>query len=1252
MPVDFFAIREKVLRDGAIRVYPEWLVRPNKDLMIRGGAFYAVWDEREGLWSTNLYDVFRIVDDAVMAYVRSKEDTGKDYIPLLVSNFDSRLAESFQRYTKQSRDSYFELDGKLTFANTVVTREDHASKRLPYSLEDGSIEAWDQIIGTLYSESERRKIEWAIGAVVSGESVDIQKFLVLYGKAGTGKSTILKVIEKLFNGYVGMFDAKTLTSNNAFATAAFRSNPLVAIQHDGDMSKILDNTKLNSIVSHETMLINEKFKSDYPLTMRPFIFMGTNQPVKITDSKSGLLRRLIDVKPTETVIPFEEYLRLMKQIDFELGAIANHCLSIFAKMGPDAYSAYRPTDMMYQTDEFYNYVESVYDIFKAEEGITLRRAWMLYREFCEDAKLTNPLQMYKVREELKSYFERFQRDTTVDGKHVRNYYSGFKGLDGERIVIVEPEIVGNGFLELMEQDSLLDKIFSDRPAQYATDQGTPKQSWDSVETTLSDIDTSQVHYIRPPDNHIVIDIDRTDEDGNKSLEVCLEAADAFPSTYAEVSKSGSGIHLHYDYTGDIEKLMNIYDVGIEVKTFRGKSALRRRLSRCNSLDISVISGGLPIKERKRESVLDSKSVKSERSLRHLIVRNLRKEIHPATRPSVDFIKKILDDAYESGLSYNVEDMRHDILALAIGSTNHSNDCVKIVQSMHFVGKDDMPEHDGSPPLVFFDVEVYPNLFVVCWKAEGSEKVVKMINPTASDIEKLLDQRLVGFNNRRYDNHILYARYLGESVQELYNRSQHIIVDRDQGSMIPNAYGLSYADVYDFSAKKQGLKKFEIELGIHHMELDLPWDEPVDESKWPLVADYCANDVAATEAVFNARKEDYNARLILSELSGLSVNATTRQHTEKIIFGQAKNPKASFEYTDLSEMFPGYEFKLGVSSYRGENPSEGGYVYAEPGAYDNVAVLDIASMHPTSIELLNLFGPYTERFTQLKDARIAIKRHDLDKLDDLLDGKLVPFVQDESQIEGLSYALKIVINSVYGLTNGKWDNNLFFDPRNIDNIVAKRGALFMIDLKNAVQERGYTVAHIKTDSIKIPNASVDILEFVIDFGKKYGYDFEYEVKYDKFCLVNDAVYIARHGDDWTAVGAQFQHPYVYKSLFTNEPLVFADYCETKNVTKGAMYLGDCETVDGEEVCDLRHVGRTGRFTPVMDGFDLWRVDGGKRSHVVGTKGHKWVLADIALMRMEEDKLDLDESYFDALTDDAVSAISQFEPFETFVSRKEA
>jgi DNA polymerase elongation subunit (family B) len=441
-------------------------------------------------------------------------------------------------------------------------------------------------------------------------------------------------------------------------------------------------------------------------------------------------------------------------------------------------------------------------------------------------------------------------------------------------------------------------------------------------------------------------------------------------------------------------------------------------------------------------------------------------------------------------------------------TSHLN-ALKIVQKMKFASESSSPSVDSTKDerLAFFDVEVYPNLFVVCWKFEGSDEIVKMINPEALDMEELVELKLVGYNNRRYDNHIIYARMMGYDNEQLFKLSQKII-SGNIGAMFGEAYSISYADIYDFSSKKQSLKRFGVDLKMHHMELDIPWDEPVPEELWDKIVEYCVNDVLVTEATFEDRKQDFVARQILAELSGMSVNDTTQKHTAAIIFGSDKNPQKHFIYTDLSKEFPGYEFDRGVSTYREEVTGEGGYVYAESGMYNDVALLDIASMHPTSIEQLNLFGPYTPNFSALKDARLAIKYKDYASAREMLDGRLTPYLEDEKDAEALSYALKIVINIVYGLTSAKFDNP-FRDHRNIDNIVAKRGALFMIDLKHAVQEQGFTVAHIKTDSIKIPDATQEIIDFVVSFGAKYGYEFEHEATYDKFCLVNDAVYVAHN-----------------------------------------------------------------------------------------------------------------------------------------------
>ena len=297
------------------------------------------------------------------------------------------------------------LDETLVFSNSGTNKKDYASKRLPYPLEKGSISAYEKIISTLYSEEERHKLEWAIGSIVTGESKDIQKFMVLYGAAGTGKSTILNIVQQLFEGYYSVFDAKALGSaSNSFALEAFKSNPLVAIQHDGDLSRIEDNTRLNSLVSHELMTVNEKFKATYSNRFKCFLFMGTNKPVKITDGKSGLIRRLIDVHPSGNRLSASEYNRLVKQIEFELGAIAWHCKQVY-EANPRFYDNYKPTQMMGASNDFYNFVYDAYNIFRKDDGATLKAAWEMYKVYCDDAKVPYPLSQRSFKEELKNYFK-------------------------------------------------------------------------------------------------------------------------------------------------------------------------------------------------------------------------------------------------------------------------------------------------------------------------------------------------------------------------------------------------------------------------------------------------------------------------------------------------------------------------------------------------------------------------------------------------------------------------------------------------------------------------------------------------------------------------------------------------------------------------------------------------------------------------------------------------------------------------------
>ena len=1283
--LDFINIKTKIDdKKKTISVFPSFIVDESKDLMIKGKAFYAIWDEEIGMWNTNERRACKLIDRLVRNRTEEIQEKRPDYIvnSTTLFDYDSRRYTTWQNYCKALPDSYKQLDEDVTFLSDVVKKEDYRSKRLSYDMAEMPTPNFDELMDTLYSEDDRQKIEWAIGSIIAGDSKKIQKFYVLYGAPGTGKSTLLIILDKLFNGYTATFDSKAIgNANAAFALEPFKDNPLIAIDDDGDLFKIDDNTRLNLIASHEKLVINEKHKNTYTARFNSTMFIGTNKPVRITDAKSGVIRRLIDIIPTGHLIEQKRYDAIMDQIDFELSGIAAHCYEVYKKLGKRYYNTYKPINMMGITNDFYNFVDDNLDFFiEHKDNVQLKRVWQFYKDYCVDANIQYPFTKKAFKEELKTYFDEFH--DRLNGE--RNVYTGFQFDKFDyRFEHTETEEDTPYALTFDETESIFDKLYSDATAQYGNKDGKPLQYWDEVTTKLSDIDTHKLHYVLLPEEHIVIDFDLKNEKGEKDFELNLAEASKWPPTYAELSKSGAGIHLHYIYTGDPKLLSRIHDEDIEVKVFTGKSSLRRCLSKCNNLPIAKISSGLKLKGDK--PMVNMEAMKNEKQIRALIKNCLEKKHHGATKPEVDYIYDTLEKCYNSGMHYDVTDMRPEITAFANNSSHQALACLKLVANMKFKSEEpsESLDENGEAPIIFVDCEVFPNLFITCYKFQGTDTVIRMINPSPEEIEALFKYRMIGYNCRRYDNHILYARSLGYTNEELFVLSSRIVAtdkrEDNRNCFFSEAYNLSYTDIYDYASKKQSLKKWEIELGIHHVENEYAWDQPLDESHWEEVADYCCNDVVATEKVFEKTEADFKARLILSELSGLTPNDTTNSQTTRLIVGKDRHPQDKFIYTDLSKDFPGYRYDIkgipkseyldekqivnGKSIYMGEDPSEGGYVYAEPGIYTNVALLDIASLHPSSAIVMKVFGEeYTANFAMLKQIRIYIKHKEYDKVREMFDGKLAKYLTSDKDAKALSFALKIAINSVYGLTSAKFDNKLR-DPRNIDNIVAKRGALFMITLKHEVQKRGFTVAHIKTDSIKIPDATPEIIQFVMDFGKQYGYDFEHEATYEKMCLVNDAVYIAKYSDGdhevelstgekimtpWTATGAEFQHPYIFKTLFADKELIFKDFCETKSVAKGALYLDMNENLEND-AHEYKFIGRVGEFVPIEPGKGggiLYRVADGKNYAAAGTKGYRWLDAETVKAASYEQYID--KSYFEKLANDAIEHINTFGDYEWFVS----
>ena len=194
---------------------------------------------------------------------------------------------------------------------------------------------------------------------------------------------------------------------------------------------------------------------------------------------------------------------------------------------------------------------------------------------------------------------------------------------------------------------------------------------------------------------------------------------------------------------------------------------------------------------------------------------------------------------------------------------------------------------------------------------------------------------------------------------------------------------------------------------------------------------------------------------------------------------------------------------------------------------------------------------------------------------------------------------------------------------------------------------------------------------MDFAKRYGYEFEHEATYERLCLVNDAVYIARYmmpelatsiygyspeectnnGGLWSATGMQFQVPYVFKRCFSKEPIIFEDLCEVKEV-KTVMYLDFNESLQPGEH-DRRFIGRVGLYCPIKPGCggaelvkEVKKKDGSiGYDAVVGTKGYRWLEAE-NVKGVAEQNIDLE--YYQVLVDSAIDKINLYGDYYSFTA----
>ena len=149
--LDFLIISTRSKKSGVVEIYPKFIIKKSKDLMIRGSDFYAIWNENINLWSTDEQDALHLIDLELDKYYEENKQhfVGQNVIVLHMWDAETGMIDIWHKYCqKQLRDNFHMLDEKIIFSNDVVTKKDYASKKLSYPLEECPTPGYNTLMET------------------------------------------------------------------------------------------------------------------------------------------------------------------------------------------------------------------------------------------------------------------------------------------------------------------------------------------------------------------------------------------------------------------------------------------------------------------------------------------------------------------------------------------------------------------------------------------------------------------------------------------------------------------------------------------------------------------------------------------------------------------------------------------------------------------------------------------------------------------------------------------------------------------------------------------------------------------------------------------------------------------------------------------------------------------------------------------------------------------------------------------------
>lgn len=430
--------------------------------------------------------------------------------------------------------------------------------------------------------------------------------------------------------------------------------------------------------------------------------------------------------------------------------------------------------------------------------------------------------------------------------------------------------------------------------------------------------------------------------------------------------------------------------------------------------------------------------------------------------------------------------------------------------------------------LIYDIEIFKYDALVVFKDIHKNVVAIFHNDfdTEDRREELVDlirgKTLVGYNNHFYDDYILTGMIQMFSNRKLKELNDRII--RGEEPNIDVSYLITSLDCFQqIDVSRPSLKKVEANMGKNIMETSIAFDidRELTQDEINQTIKYCAWDVDNTVDIFKIRWDSYfTPKQIIIDMLDPSKRKRAAQWNTTTISANVLTDRPSLRWSDyrlgkvkdddfgtfeIYDKVPPEAVDLWSTKEKGSVTIEdlgcsiefafGGLhgVHSKRHDFSNVKLLDVASMYPNIIINNHALGiESTKIYKTIVDKRIAVKHTD----------------------EKLQKALKLVINSCYGLLNNQY--SLLYNSK-ASRTVCIIGQIALYDLSKRLYEAGCTLINLNTDGVAFCGEESQYKPVWEAWEQEYGLTLELD-EFDRWIQKDVNNYIAIQGDYIKVKGA--------------------------------------------------------------------------------------------------------------------------------------